>query len=79
MSLYPEKLLQNGPNGLGGWDDARVRYQHYKGLGYLRDIDIDDFLKWEQWWYKYQEWLENKKYYENLINRTRRVNRVSFF
>lgn len=47
------------------WDDVRVRYKYYKERGYLRDLTLDDYIKWEEWWYKYQEWLEAERYYEH--------------
>ncbi|XP_043470084.1 serine/arginine repetitive matrix protein 2-like [Leptopilina heterotoma] len=61
---YPESLLTQGPRGLECWDDVRVRYDYYKARGYLRDLSLDDYVKWEEWWYKYQEWLEAERYYE---------------
>ncbi|XP_015524056.1 serine/arginine repetitive matrix protein 1 isoform X1 [Neodiprion lecontei] len=61
---YPESLLAQGPRGLESWDDVRVRYDYYKARGYLRDLTLDDYVKWEEWWYKYQEWLEAERYYE---------------
>ncbi|XP_014212702.1 serine/arginine repetitive matrix protein 1 [Copidosoma floridanum] len=61
---YPESLLTQGPRGLECWDDVRVRYDYYKSRGYLRDLSLDDYIKWEEWWYKYQEWLEAERYYE---------------
>lgn len=61
---YPDSLPTHGPRGLECWDDVRVRYDHYKSRGYLRDLTLDDYIKWEEWWYKYQEWLETERYYE---------------
>ncbi|XP_058795473.1 uncharacterized protein LOC131666647 [Phymastichus coffea] len=61
---YPEALLTQGPRGLDSWDDVHVRYDYYKSRGYLRDLTLDDYIKWEEWWYKYQEWLEAERYYE---------------
>lgn len=61
---YPESLAAQGPRGLDCWDDVRVRYDYYKARGYLRDLTLDDYVKWEEWWYKYQEWLEAERYYE---------------
>ncbi|KAH0553274.1 hypothetical protein KQX54_000872 [Cotesia glomerata] len=61
---YPETLLAQGPRGLDCWDDVRVRYDYYKARGYLRDLTLDDYVKWEEWWYKYQEWLEAERFYE---------------
>ncbi|XP_063976707.1 serine/arginine repetitive matrix protein 1 [Diachasmimorpha longicaudata] len=61
---YPESLLAQGPRGLDCWDDVRVRYDYYKARGYLRDLTLDDYVKWEEWWYKYQEWLEAERFYE---------------
>ncbi|XP_048524162.1 serine/arginine repetitive matrix protein 1 isoform X2 [Dendroctonus ponderosae] len=52
---YPDELLSAGQSRLAAWDDVRVRYQYYKDLGYLRDLSLDDYVKWEEWWYKYQE------------------------
>ncbi|CAH1396745.1 unnamed protein product [Nezara viridula] len=49
---------------LGSWDDVRVRYTYYKEHGYLRDLTLQDYIKWEQWWYKYQDWLDNERYYD---------------
>lgn len=71
--------MATGPSGLAAWDDVRVRYQYYKDLGYLRDLTLDDYIKWEQWWYKYQEWLKNERYYERWLesqNRNRRRKRI---
>lgn len=25
---------------------------------------FQDYIKWEEWWYKYQEWLKQERYYE---------------
>ncbi|XP_066971453.1 serine/arginine repetitive matrix protein 1-like isoform X1 [Macrobrachium rosenbergii] len=49
----PRELPQN-------WDDVHVRYRYYKESGYFgdRSITLDDYLKWEQWWYRYRDWLE---------------------
>jgi len=64
LGYYPE-ALHSAPVGLDAWDDVRVRYQYYKERGYLRDLTLDDYIKWEEWWYKYQEWLETERYYEH--------------
>ncbi|XP_055606591.1 serine/arginine repetitive matrix protein 1 [Uranotaenia lowii] len=61
---FPEELMTTGPSGLSSWDDVRVRYEYYKSRGYLRDLDLEDYIKWEEWWYKYQEWLKQERYYE---------------
>lgn len=63
LGYFPE-ALHAAPVGLEAWDDVRVRYQYYKDRGYLRDLTLDDYMKWEEWWYKYQEWLEAERYYE---------------
>ncbi|XP_065156946.1 serine/arginine repetitive matrix protein 1 isoform X2 [Atheta coriaria] len=64
---FPDELLGNGPSRMAGWDDVRVRYQYYKDLGYLRDLSLDDYGKWEEWWYKYQDWLANERNYEHWV------------
>uniref|UniRef100_A0A182PCV4 Uncharacterized protein n=1 Tax=Anopheles epiroticus TaxID=199890 RepID=A0A182PCV4_9DIPT len=73
---FPEELMTTGPSGLSSWDDVRVRYEYYKGRGYLRDLDLQDYVKWEEWWYKYQEWLKHERYYElwerSQMNRRRK-------
>ena len=61
---FPEELLAQAPVGMAAWDDVRVRYEYYKGRGYLRDLDLQDYMKWESWWYRYQEWLKQERYYE---------------
>lgn len=61
---YPDSLSTQGPTGLESWDDVCVRYDYYKSRGFLRDLTLDDYIKWEEWWYKYQEWLEAERYYE---------------
>lgn len=61
---FPDELLTAGPSGMTSWDDVRIRYQYYKDLGYLRDLSLDDYVKWEEWWYKYQDWLNNERHYE---------------
>ncbi|XP_034248935.1 serine/arginine repetitive matrix protein 1-like [Thrips palmi] len=63
LGFFPE-ALHAAPVGLEAWDDVRVRFQYYKDRGYLRDLTLDDYMKWEEWWYKYQEWLEAERYYE---------------
>ncbi|CAG2060720.1 unnamed protein product [Timema podura] len=65
MGYYPETLHTGAPVGLEAWDDVRVRYKYYKDRGYLRDLSLDDYMKWEEWWYKYQDWLETERYYEH--------------
>jgi len=42
------------------WDDVNTRYRYYKDSGYFgdRNITIEDYLKWEDWWYRYRDWLE---------------------
>ncbi|KAL1516137.1 hypothetical protein ABEB36_000058 [Hypothenemus hampei] len=64
---YPDELLSAGQSRLAAWDDVRVRYQYYKDLGYLRDLTLDDYVKWEEWWYKYQDWLANERHYEHWL------------
>lgn len=62
---FPEELATTAPSGMTmSWDDVRVRYDYYKSRGYLRDLDLKDYIKWEEWWYKYQEWLKQERYYE---------------
>jgi len=68
---YPESLLAQGPRGFECWDDVRVRYDYYKARGYLRDLTLDDYIKWEEWWYKYQEWLEAERFYEQWASSNR--------
>ena len=42
------------------WEDVNVRYRYYKESGYFgdRNITMEDYLKWEEWWYRYKDWLE---------------------
>lgn len=49
--------------------------RYYKSRGYLRDLTLDDYMKWEEWWYKYQEWLEAERYYEHWANIRSRHNK----
>ncbi|XP_066255874.1 serine/arginine repetitive matrix protein 1 [Euwallacea similis] len=65
---YPDELLSAGQSRLAAWDDVRVRYQYYKDLGYLRDLSLEDYVKWEEWWYKYQDWLANERHYEHWLS-----------
>lgn len=65
---YPDELISSGQSRLAAWDDVRVRYQYYKDLGYLRDLTIEDYIKWEEWWYKYQDWLDNERHYEHWLS-----------
>ncbi|XP_028163434.1 serine/arginine repetitive matrix protein 1 [Ostrinia furnacalis] len=64
IGSYPEELLAAAPGGLPSWDDVRVRYDYYKKRGYLRGLTLSDYVKWEEWWYKYQEWLKRERAYE---------------
>ncbi|XP_018580050.1 serine/arginine repetitive matrix protein 1 isoform X2 [Anoplophora glabripennis] len=65
---FPDELLSSGQSRQAAWDDVRVRYQYYKDLGYLRDLTLDDYIKWEEWWYKYQDWLANERHYEHWLS-----------
>ncbi|KAG5889283.1 hypothetical protein JTB14_007045 [Gonioctena quinquepunctata] len=65
---FPDKLMSSGQSRTAAWDDVRVRYQYYKDLGYLRDLTLDDYVKWEEWWYKYQDWLANERHYEHWLS-----------
>ncbi|KAF2360459.1 hypothetical protein FHG87_008785 [Trinorchestia longiramus] len=49
------------------WEDVGVRYRYYKQSGYFGDrhITLDDYLKWEEWWYQYRDWL--KKYGDSAV------------
>lgn len=76
---YPEELLQHSSAtamGLSSWDDVRVRFDYYKSKGYLRDLTLQDYIKWEEWWYRYQEWLKQERYFEmverNMLRRRRK-------
>jgi len=54
---YPEELLAHASAqamGLNAWDDVRVRFDYYKSKGFLRDLTLADYVKWEEWWFKYQ-------------------------
>ncbi|XP_046382322.1 serine/arginine repetitive matrix protein 1-like [Ischnura elegans] len=55
------------PEGsIGDWDDVHVRYRYYRDRGYFWDMGLDEYAKWEEWWAKYQEWLEMERYYEQV-------------
>lgn len=64
VGSYPEELLAVAPVDMPSWDDVRVRYDYYKKRGYLRGLTLADYVKWEEWWYKYQEWLKRERAYE---------------
>jgi hypothetical protein len=72
---FPEELMQHSSAqamGLSAWDDVRVRFDYYKSKGYLRDLTISDYIKWEEWWYRYQEWLKQERYFEMVERNMRR-------
>lgn len=73
---FPEELLASAPVGLNAWDDVRVRFDYYKSKGYLRDLTLQDYQRWEEWWYRYQEWLKQERYFEmierNMLRRRRK-------
>lgn len=76
---YPEELMQHASAqelGLSAWHDVRVRFDYYKSKGYLRDLTLQDYIKWEEWWYRYQEWLKQERYFEmverNMMRRRRK-------
>ena len=76
---YPEELLHHSSAqalGLDAWHDVRVRFDYYKSKGYLRDLTLQDYIKWEEWWYRYQEWLKQERYFEmierNMMRRRRK-------
>lgn len=39
------------------YEDVKGRYAYYKYQGYLSDLTLADYIKWEEWWYKYQDQL----------------------
>lgn len=76
---FPEELLAQSSAqalGLNAWDDVRVRFDYYKSKGYLRDLTLQDYKRWEEWWYRYQEWLKQERYFEmierNMMRRRRK-------
>lgn len=76
---FPEELLAQSSAqalGLNAWDDVRVRFDYYKSKGYLRDLTLQDYQQWENWWRKYQEWLKQERYFEmierNMMRRRRK-------
>lgn len=76
---FPEELLAQSSAqalGLGAWDDVRVRFDYYKSKGYLRDLSLQDYQRWEEWWFRYQEWLKQERYFEmlerNMMRRRRK-------
>lgn len=76
---YPEELMAHSSAqamGLQAWDDVRVRFDYYKSKGYLRDLSLPDYQAWENWWYRYQEWLKQERYFEmvgrNMMRRRRK-------
>lgn len=69
---FPEELLAEGPADLS-WDDVVVRYNYYKSIGYLRGLGLNDYIKWEEWWWQYQAWLRRCEQWERgQMNRRRR-------
>lgn len=75
---FPEELLQqSSAQALGlAWDDVSVRFSYYKSKGYLRDLTLEDYERWENWWWRYQEWLKQERYLEmierNMMRRRRK-------
>lgn len=65
---YPEELMPHSSAQAMGmnWDDIRVRFDYYKSKGYLRDLTLHDYQAWEAWWYRYQAWLKQERYFENM-------------
>jgi hypothetical protein len=49
-----------GPDAPVNWSDPLIRYSYYrrKGLLWETDVSFDEYFKWENWWQRYQEWLE---------------------
>jgi len=72
---FPEELMTEGPRDLS-WDDVRVRYQYYKDRGYLRGLGLQDYVKWEEWWYQYQDWLRRCEIWERTQLTRRRRKKV---
>lgn len=52
-------------------EDVKGRYAYYKDQGYLGDLSLTDYVKWEEWWYKYQDWLEAERAYDAHLDRYR--------
>uniref|UniRef100_A0A336MFA1 CSON000722 protein n=1 Tax=Culicoides sonorensis TaxID=179676 RepID=A0A336MFA1_CULSO len=74
---FPDALATQAPVlTSGSWDDINVRYRYYKGAGYLKGLTLDDYVRWEEWWYQYQEWLNRCQLWEasrmNPMNRRHR-------
>jgi len=63
-----ERMYQAPPTDRSvDWSDPRVRFNYYKEKGCFdeRPITFDEYLKWEDWYHKYKQWLEEEGYYQD--------------
>lgn len=30
-------------------------------------LSLSDYIKWEEWWYRYQQWLKQERNYERWM------------
>ncbi|XP_027843861.2 serine/arginine repetitive matrix protein 1 isoform X1 [Aphis gossypii] len=67
---FPTPALGSLPEGTS-IEDVKGRYAYYKDQGYLGDLTLTDYVKWEEWWYKYQDWLEAERAYDAHLDRYR--------
>lgn len=62
-----ERMTRNEPaERPADWSDSGVRYRYYRDGGFFKDrpCSFDEFIKWEEWWYKYRDWLAQEGYYD---------------
>jgi len=67
---FPTPALGSLPEGTS-IEDVKGRFAYYKDQGYLGDLTLTDYVKWEEWWYKYQDWLEAERAYDVHLDRYR--------
>ncbi|XP_050538202.1 serine/arginine-rich splicing factor 4 isoform X2 [Daktulosphaira vitifoliae] len=71
---FPTPAIGSLPEGTS-IEDVKGRYAYYKEQGYLGDLSLTDYVKWEEWWYKYQDWLEAERAYDAHLDRYTRDRR----
>ncbi|XP_050424230.1 serine/arginine repetitive matrix protein 1 isoform X2 [Adelges cooleyi] len=71
---FPTPAIGSLPEGTS-IEDVKGRYAYYKEQGYLGDLSLSDYVKWEEWWYKYQDWLEAERAYDAHLDRYARDRR----
>jgi hypothetical protein len=65
-----EKMSRDSPHERpADWSDMTVRYNYYRDRGCFADrpLTLEEYEKWETWYYEYKNWLETEELYKQQL------------